>query len=885
MKLGTRLGPYEIMGMLGAGGMGEVYRARDTRLGREVAIKILPPEFAQDKDLKARFEREARTISSISDAHICALYDIGEAELEPGSGDTASYIVMEYLRGESLADRIARGPLPMDEVLGYGAEIASALSTAHRHGIIHRDLKPGNVMITPSGAKLLDFGLAKATPDGVNSANEMPTAPITRAGMVVGTLQYMAPEQLEGKEADARTDIFSLGVVLYEMAAGCRAFAGSSPASLASSILRDEPKPLRESKPRAPRAFDRVVRRCMAKDPEQRWQSSTDVAAELREIRDDLSSGRLDADFTENPRTRGTVRQTVIRASLIVVIVAVIAIVASLVMKLKAPATTSAPRIAVEPLTSQPGIDWFPDLSPDGKWVVYAGTADGYRHIFLQSVSGSRPVDLTEDSSADNDQPAFSADGERIAFRSSREGGGIFVMGRTGEAARRLTHEGFRPTWSPDGKQIAYTTQNVELTPQNVDAASELWTVPTDGGEPTRLLEADAVLAAWSPNGHRIAYTSRTGNPFQVDIRSIPAGGGEAVAITSDASTDWSPAWSPDGKFVYFVSDRGGSMNLWRVAADEKSGIVSGEPEPVTVPATTLAHPSLSGDGTRIAYTSAQVTINIQRLALDRETLQPIDDPFWVTTGSRRWSSPDPSPDGEWVTFYSQTQPEGDVYVARRDGTGFRQLTGDDAVDRVPRWSPDGDWIAFFSTRAGPLDIWKVHTDGSGLQRLTEGGGTMVAWSPDAKRIATTPYHLERRTAVFDAARPWGEQKADLLPPRRDQDPPFIVNSWSPDGRRLAGSTGFGKDSKGIVVFDFETGTYETLTDFGEWPVWLPDNQRVMFVADGKTFHVVDTRSGDVRQIYSVASDIIGPPRLSSRGEIFYSRRVTETEVWMATLE
>ena len=298
MKPGTQLGPYEIVGMLGAGGMGEVYRARDTRLGREVAIKILPPEFAKDTDLKARFEREARTISSLSDPHICALYDIGDAALDPDSDETTSYLVMEYLRGESLAERIARGPLPMAQVLAHGAEIAGALASAHRMKIVHRDLKPGNVMITPTGAKLLDFGLAKsATTKG--SESEVPTAPITRSGAVVGTLQYMAPEQLEGKDADARTDIFSLGVVLYEMAAGRRAFTGTSPASLASSILRDEPGSLRDTNPLVPRAFERLVRRCLAKDPDQRWQSAADVAAELRELREELSAGRLELDESQ----------------------------------------------------------------------------------------------------------------------------------------------------------------------------------------------------------------------------------------------------------------------------------------------------------------------------------------------------------------------------------------------------------------------------------------------------------------------------------------------------------------------------------------------------------------------------------------------------------
>jgi len=540
--------------------------------------------------------------------------------------------------------------------------------------------------------------------------------------------------------------------------------------------------------------------------------------------------------------------------------------------------------VSVVSLTSQPGIEWFPSLSPDGKWLVYAGTVDGHRHILLQSVSGHKPVDLTEDATADDDQPAFSPDGERIAFRSSRDGGGIFVMGRTGEAARRLTRNGFRPTWSPDGKTIAYTTENVDLNPQNGEGLSKLWIVDADGGEPKLLFEQDAVLASWSPGGHRIAYLGRTGTPFQMDIWTVSSTGLDPVPLTDDAWTDSSPAWSADGRHLYFTSNRGGSMNLWRVAVDERTGVAKGEPEPVTVPATTVAHPSLSSNGTEVAYASVQVTINIQRLALDMKTLKPLGEPTWVTTGSRRWSSPDPSPDGEWVTFYSLAQPEGDVYVARRDGTGLRLLSGDDAIDRVPRWSPTGDWIAFFSTRGGPLDIWRIHMDGSSLEKVSEGGGTIATWSPDGAHIATSK-SMDENVVVFDPDRPWSEQTPDELPELAKDGRTFKVNSWSPDGRFLAGSLGWGLESKGIAVFDLETRSHEFLTDFGEFPIWMPDSHRILFVADGNAFYLIDTKTKEVEQVFSVSGDVIGPPRLSTKGELFYSRRVTEADLWLATLE
>src|SRR5437016_2809500 len=284
---GTKLGPYEIVAPLGAGGMGEVWRARDTRLERSVAIKILPAEFAQNAQLKLRFEREAKTISSLNHPNICTLYDVGECVIPSGARDPVamSYLVMELLEGESLADRVVRGPLPIGETLKVGAQIADALDRAHRAGIVHRDLKPGNIMLTKSGAKLLDFGLAKNDAQRVTSLSGLTEhKPLTQEGTILGTLQYMAPEQLEGIEADARTDIFALGVVVYEMATGRRAFAGKTRTSLIAAIVGSEPPPMSAIQPLTPPAFEHVVRKCLAKDPDDRWQSAHDIAEELRWI-------------------------------------------------------------------------------------------------------------------------------------------------------------------------------------------------------------------------------------------------------------------------------------------------------------------------------------------------------------------------------------------------------------------------------------------------------------------------------------------------------------------------------------------------------------------------------------------------------------------------
>jgi len=538
----------------------------------------------------------------------------------------------------------------------------------------------------------------------------------------------------------------------------------------------------------------------------------------------------------------------------------------------------------VEQLTSDPGVEWFPSLSPDGEWVVYAGQGSGNWDIYLKSVGGQNAINLTQNALDDDDQPAFSPDGQRIAFRSSRDGGGIFVMGRTGEAVRRVTRRGYKPTWSPDGTELAYVTENVEMNPQNAESRSQLWVVGVASGEERQIEVFDAVLPSWSPNGHRIAYSRRLDLPAR-GVWTVPAEGGEATAVTNHLATDWNPTWSLDGKYLYFVSDRGGSMNLWRVPIDEQSGETLGDPEPITTPAVSLGHISLSADGRLLAYTSAIVTSNIQGLGFDPESHSVVEEPMWITRGSRRWSSPDPSPDGEWVAFYSLVVPEGDVYVIRADGTELRQVTGDDAIDRVPRWSPDGDWLAFFSDRGGAGDIWKIRADGSELTPLTSGALGVPVWSPDGSRMVGTPVAgQDTRTFLFDPAQATLSGAPDRLPNPEPALMPFTAHSWSPDGEYLAGAIGF--DDIGIVVYSFRTRTYERLTDFGEWPVWLPDGRHLLFVSGGKKFFVIDRESKEVREIYGATWDVLGPPRLTLDGlKMYYSRRSTQADLWLVTLQ
>lgn len=873
--IGTTLQHYRIVRAIGSGGMGEVYAAEDLRLHRTVALKILPPDMAVDRDRLERFLREAQAAAALNHPNVVTLFGVEES-----SG--THFLTMELVEGRTLADLLADGAVTPPLFFRLAIQLADAIGAAHDRGIVHRDLKPANVMVTPQGrVKVLDFGLAKLKREAAVVADRT-TQMVTEAHVVLGTAAYMSPEQAEGRPVDARSDIFSAGVVLYEMATGTRPFRGETAMALMSSIIKDTPVPPSAANARVPRELDRVIRRCLAKDPAERYQHAVDLRHDLEDLQPSARSA-----FSLGGRLRVPRWALAAGVSVLALGAAALAYFAGSWRTDGTGSSRPAPRIDVARLTTQPGAELFPSFSPDGKWVVYAADVSGVRQIYLQSVPGTSAFPLTTDPQSDGDEPAFSPDGETIAYRSSRDGGGIWIMSRTGESPRRITRAGFRPTWSPDGTELAYTTEQVDINPQNSVGHSGLWIVKIATREARRVTEMDAVLPSWSPNNKRIAFLRRLGRTGPAGIFTVPVGGGAPVPVTEASSLSWSPSWSRDGRFLYFASDRGGSMNLWRVAIDEVSGAPTGEPEPITTPAISLAHPSISADGTRVAYANVQATQNIHRLTIDpvAGTAKPESEPF--TSGTLRWSSPDPSPDGSMVAFYSLVQPDAKIFVQRTDAAVPRQITPDAAFDRNPRWSPDGRWIGMFSRRNGPLEVWRIRPDGSDLQQLTVHGGTYMAWSPDGSRIAAVSAiedPAQRGIFVFDPDRPWEEQQPERLPPPGDSSSRFLVNSWSPDGERLVGE--MDDSRRGIAVYSFATRTYERLTDDGEWPVWLPDSRRVLFVAGKKAFYVVDIRTKAVKKIFSVTRDVIGPPRLTRDGRTaYFSRRNTESDIWIVTMK
>src|SRR5690348_11258832 len=469
LEQGTQLGPYRVEALIGAGGMGQVFRARDKRLDRLVAIKVLPPTKIGDDEQKRRFMQEARAASGLNHPNIITIHEIS-------SENGTHFIVMEYVRGKTLDQLIPRRGMRLNEALRIGIPIADALAAAHAAGIIHRDLKPSNIMITEQGAvKLLDFGLAKLVKPLVNLDGEEPRASFaesklqTQEGVVLGTTSYMSPEQVEAKPLDARSDIFSFGAVLYEMITGQRAFRGESRISTLSAILRDEPKPPTSLRDGLPHDLEKIIARCLRKDPNHRWQSMLDVRIALEELKQESDSGTLP------PLTSpAAVSRRWPYAWLILSAVIALLLMAGAGLWFFGHSRASVNGAIFAQITDEAGAELFTSLSPDGNTVAYASKATGNWDIYTRRIGSNESIDLTGGSPDDDTQPAFSPDGRQIAFRSARDGGGIFVMRADGTGVRHLSRDGYNPAWSPDGTQIAYSEEGIARPEDRATSLSRL---------------------------------------------------------------------------------------------------------------------------------------------------------------------------------------------------------------------------------------------------------------------------------------------------------------------------------------------------------------------------------------------------------------------------
>ncbi len=909
---GRCVGAYEIGSRIGAGGMGEVYEARDTTLDRQVAIKVLLPGVAHDAESLIRFRREAQLLASLNHPHIAQIHGFEDA------GDVCA-LVMELVPGPTLAERIGRTswnslaptdgankhvPLPIAEALGIAAQISSALEAAHEQGIIHRDLKPANIKVREDGrVKVLDFGLATAldqrsTQDAAVRGMSSGRADATRTGAVFGTPAYMSTEQASGKTADRRADLWAFGCILYEMLTGRRAFEGESASDVLDAVSTTEAEWERLPE-KTPPAIRTLLRRCLEKNRASRLDSATAARLEiddalatvasrvvLPERPPDLPSvQQLRADGPRRHTPGTTLRSRVLALSGVALIVTLASMAGFWFGRIQVP-EDSGSWSAFTQLTDAAGEETAPSLAPDGASFAYASRRRGSWDIYVQRVGGRTTIPVAASPEGHENWPAFSPNGQRIAFSESDGDGGIFVVGATGESVKRLTDFGFNPTWSPTGDRIAFATEELWNPAARNLLGSALWVVDARGGAPTKLYDGDAMQPSWSPSGARIAFWQSVDG--QRDLATIKVDDRMATTLLHDAPLDWSPTWSPDGKYVYFSSDRGGSMGIWRLAVDEQMGQALGVPEHISGGAdATIALASFSSDGQSMLFRSEILSIIPVALPFD-STTERAGQPRDIVHGSAILSPTSVSPDGQWLAVGNAGAPQEDIILLRADGSELRRLTDDAARDRIPRFTPDGTALTFYSNREGRYRAWSIATDGSGLRPLTtksDDGLFYPVLAPSASMLLVS--NMGFPVKAFLLLPPWPATLSNSKPlsgrtlGRGELQP----NLWSPDGRWLSGPI---KASSGALVgfgvYELATGEARTVSeDDGVGTAsWLPDSRRLIYVTRKGELVVVDAMSG-VRRVVRTG---LAPPDLDTGAlapdgrTFYYGAYRVESNIW-----
>lgn len=889
-SINRELGPYKIEKLLGAGGMGEVYLAHDAKLKRQVALKILPPQFVSDPEYVRRFEQEARAISALNHPNLITIYDIGISDGVP-------FIATEFVEGQTVRDLIDDG-LKINDALAIATQVAEALSAAHSAAVLHRDIKPENIMVRPDGyVKVLDFGLAKLSEQ---SSSERPNlASTTQPGLLMGTLAYMSPEQAAGDVVDQRTDIWSLGIVLYEMITGFSPTKGANRKETLGTILSKEPLPAAHTNPVFPIELEHILNKSLEKDRERRYQTASDFRADLKHlIREIDSSASLSEDngsashrnlTAVAANANGWPRRAFIFGAVVIIVALVAWFLATILLSKKAQVGPDWTRAKNVQLTIKEGSELFCSLAPDGRSFLYVSDEAGNTDIYWQRVGGKNPTNLTKDSTKNETTPAFSPNGNLIAFYSAREPAGLYIMEATGENPRRISDIGYHPSWSPDGKEIVVGKEWIGVHANKSASASSLWIVNVSTGEKRLLTAGDAAQPSWSPGGHRIAYWHWSAKGHG-DIATIPAAGGQHVKLTADDSIDWNPVWSPDGKFIYFASDRGGSMNLWRIAVDEKTGEAAGTPEAVPTPSRYALNVSFSRDGKTMVYVRYESTSNLQTVPFDAAAGKVTGESSWVTRGYAGISSPQLSPDGEHYVSRWQHPTQEDIAIFNKDGSNLRALTDDNFQDRSPRWFPDGKRVSFTSDRSGINQIWTINADSTGLRQLTfadQNGTDASTLSPDAKHLVYKQLGNEGTSSfLIDLTKSWGEQSPEPIPPFPAARGFFSPNDWSPDGDKLIGT--FASEDRtevGIATYSFSSKSYEKITDFGNYPVWLKDSRKFIFISKN-SIYLDDIKGKKPQVIYTPSSDAIQTPSISSDNRtIFFRFLQIEADVWLLSFD
>ena len=734
--IGATISHYHITDKLGEGGMGVVYKATDTKLDRPVALKFLAPHLLRDDEGRKRFEREAKAAAKLDHPNICMVFEIDEA-------DGRTFIVMAFLEGQPLSEKIAEGPLKLPEALSTAIQIAEGLEAAHEKGIVHRDIKPDNVMLMAGSRgllKIMDFGLAQLAG----------SSQLTRGGSTLGTMSYMSPEQAEGADTDRRTDIWALGVVLYEMVAGQLPFKGDFDQAVVFSIMNEPPEPLTAVRTGLPKELERIVNKCLAKKADERYQGATDLLVDLQALKRDLEPqpSRVAAKPTAAKRTSPAILGAVAAA-----VVAAVGL-GWWFSRDGASTTQAPPQYNLRQITRDTGITVDPSLSLDGKLLAYSSDrrSQGDLNIWVQQLAGGDPIQLTEHT-ADDKRPSFSPDGSQIVFESDRDGGGIYVVSALGGNLRRVAGAGDRPRFSPDGASIRFSRREQDTANQSYQ---RVYVVPVSGG-PARRAEinlARAFAPVWSPDGKYLLFAG-SAEPAGIGMRptmdwwTVPVEGGEAAPLgardlfsqsaiqPSGRRRTWIQPrqWMADGNYVLFTADSGGgASNLWRVQISADGRQLVGEPQRLTS-GTGERSPSATQDG-RIAFVNAIHDWDIWKLPIGANTAETRGEPERMISGLGRDRFPSIPSDARSLIYTSDRADSDDIWL--RD-----LATGQDTritVGATQEWrgelSPDGSRVAFLRRENDELRLYVKDLAKETEKRVFEDAfANLLGWMPDGKTV------------------------------------------------------------------------------------------------------------------------------------------------------
>lgn len=866
LQPGTRLGPYEVVAPIAAGGMGEVYRARDTRLHRAVAIKILPPIHATTPDRIERFAREARAAAAINHPNILAVYDVGT------DGDPP-FLVSELLEGDTLRDASVPGrPWPLPRVLDVAVHVARGLAAAHTRGIVHRDLKPENIFLTDDGGvKILDFGLARLS-EPVQDVNGA-TPAVTREGTMLGTVGYMAPEQIRGQTADQRADIFGFGAVIYELLSGQRAFAGDSSADIMTSVLTRDPPDLAELEVAIPRPLARIVARCLEKRPDARFQSASDLAFALDNVA--MSETRAGPGVPAPAGARPLARRIALAglSGLAVVALAVIGYLAGVRAAPHSPVPV-VPR--VHRVTGLVGLEETPALSPDGRSVAFTFGTGGERQVFVRFIAGGPSLQLTQ-GPGDHQLPRWTADSSSIVFFSPAARGDmqgfIWQVSALGGVPRRVTDSLGGPDASRRHGRLAYFRLR--------DTAVELVTSSSDGSDVRTVARLPSAsyywYPRWSPDARWIAY--QRGDGVRFDVFAIPVAGGEPRRLTRDNTLINGFSWLPDSEGVVYSSSRESTMPYLPTFALWEARFRDDTPRQLTAHDVSYVHPDVHAGGSMVVG-RMHMTFDVWKFPIEGSGVENVRRSLQVTHQTAHVQTPTVSPDGSEVAFLSDVGGHANLWAMAGDGGGLRQITyeRDPAVAiGVPIWSPDGQSIAFVSSRGNAglgFGIWLVEPDGGHSRQLVP-RGFGAAWSADGRWVyfveraddvlrkvpaqggpvvtvrsestrnvigahRSTLYYTVERPLVdgrpefeIRAATPEGGPSRLLarVPASRVASWQIVNPALSPDGRWLAQALTDGFTTN-IWALSAETGAWRQITDFGDRVTFIA--RRVCWSADGR---------------------------------------------------